>query len=183
MKVPTLVAVGLIAALAVVFAQTPVNQSAGPPPKALQTYLSYTGTYLTYLCYADSQQQRPLVPIAISAASNAAAVEFTSAAHGLNPYSKPKVTIAGGTGNWTAVNGTRTATITGANTFTVPVNSTSLGALTGTLTFTTTAPRLSDAVWAVEMFTYDGSNNLVTTSWVGGEVGFVNVCTTPTSYQ
>lgn len=65
----------------------------------------------------------------ITAATNAATVELTSTAHGLQTGNT--ITISGATGNWTPINGSFTATRTGADTFTIPVNSTTFGALTG----------------------------------------------------
>ena len=69
----------------------------------------------------------------ITAVSNAATVSVTSTAHGM--LTGNTATISGGTGNWTALNGTWTITKTGADTFTVPLNSTSLGAIAGTIVF------------------------------------------------
>lgn len=69
----------------------------------------------------------------ISAVSNASTVSATSTAHGL--LTGNTITISGGTGNWTALNGTWTITKTGDNTFTVPLNSTDLGAKAGTIVF------------------------------------------------
>lgn len=180
----TLVVVCLLFTLAAFAQDAPlVNPVDGPPGgTALQHYYAYSGSYLTYSCAAASRQSIS-ESIAITAASNASAASLTSTAHGLNSYATPLVTISGGTGAWAAVNGTWTATITGANTFTIPVASTGFSTLTGTLVFTTQAPRLSRPVWAVEMFIYDGSNNLVTSGWVGGSTAFTNVCSAPTQYQ
>jgi hypothetical protein len=174
---------GALLPLAIAQTGAPVNQVAGPPPQALETLYAYSGGYLSYICYAYSLQPVS-ASISISAASNASPAEFTSASHSFDLYATPQVTVSGGTGNWVAVNGTWTATITGVNTFTVPVDSSLFGAVTGTLVFTTQAPRKAQAVWAVQMFRYDGSNNLVGTYWAGGNTSMSHTCAAaPSQYQ
>jgi hypothetical protein len=131
---------------------------------AVQTLLYYSGSNLQYQCTAKSTQPKTAT-ITVSAASNANPVSFTATAHNLfytaTSTVLPIVNITGGTGNWAAVNGNWVATPTSANAFTIPVDSTAFGALTGTLVVTTLSPRLTDAVWKVETFQYDGSNNLL----------------------
>ncbi len=68
----------------------------------------------------------------ITAATNANPVVFTKTAHGLTTGTV--ITLFGGTGAWSAVNGSFVITSTGANTFSIPVDSTAFGALTGTIT-------------------------------------------------
>lgn len=70
---------------------------------------------------------------AITAATNANPVVLTSASHGL--ATGQSVMISGGTGNWTAINGTFTVTVIDADTFSIPANSTALGALAGSPVF------------------------------------------------
>ncbi len=129
-----------------------------------QTILFYSGSNLTYVCTAKSTQPTAKT-ITVTAASNANPVSFSAAAHGLFYASTgpvlPVVRISGGTANWTVINGNWVATPTGTGTFTIPVDSTSLGALTGTLVVTTLSPRLTDAVWRVETFTYDATPSLI----------------------
>lgn len=144
-----------------------ITISQGPAPNPFQIIYGYTGTNLVYVCYAHSVLGTSF-PVSISAASNANPVSLTSASHGFNASSRPKVTISGATLTWTPVNGTFTATITGANTFTIPVDSSAFGALTGTVVFTTTAPRTNQSVWAVKEFSYDGSSNLIWSGWLNG---------------
>lgn len=74
-----------------------------------------------------------LSTVTITAATNAAAVVLTVVGHGLS--TGDGITISGGTGNWAAINGAWTITVTGANTFTIPIDSTTFGALTGTPVF------------------------------------------------
>jgi len=146
--------------------------------------MAYDGSNnLTYACRARSVQPSPSV-LSISAGSNASPVSLTITGHGFNTNQLPLVTISGGTGNWAAVNGTWTATITGANTLTIPVNSGAFGAVTGTLILTTYAPRTTQSVWSVAKYSYDGSNNLTNVFYVGGSTSERNTCSgAPTSYQ
>lgn len=90
----------------------------------ISLYNSGAGTYTNFTLGMN------LSTVAISAATNAAAAELTSTAHGLS--TGDGITISGATGNWTPINGSWTITVTGVNTFTIPVNSTTFGALTGT---------------------------------------------------
>lgn len=170
-------------ALAVFGQSAPLVSTIDGPPggMAMEHYYSYSGSNLVYHCIAPSRQNLS-TPISITAGSNAAAASLTSAAHGLNPYATPLVTISGATGAWVSLNGTWTATITGANTLTVPVNSTGFSTFTGTVVFVTRAPRLSQAVWTVQSFIYS-SSLLVTSGWQGGTTSFNNVCTTPAQVQ
>ncbi len=176
---------GLFSIAAILFGQSQeVVLFQGPPNNPIQTVNTFSGTNLTSTCYARSTvtsgQRRGLI-VSISAASNASPVSLTSTAHGFNTNSRPSVTISGGTGSWTAINGTFTATVTGVNTFTIPVDSTAFGALAGTITFTTTAPRTGVAEWAVKIFTYDGSSNLIWAGWLYGSSTFQAKCSDASS--
>lgn len=93
----------------------------------ISLYNSGAGTYTNFTLGMN------LSSITISAATNANPVVFTSNSHGLS--TGDGITISGGTGNWTAVNGSWTITVTGANTFSIPVDSTAFGAVTGTLVY------------------------------------------------
>lgn len=141
-------------------------------PTPLTTVYFYSGSNLIYSCTALAVQPRSLPGfsgsttnsgvITVSAASNANPVSFTATAHGLDFPSAatiaPVITISGGTGNWTPINGSFVATITSANAFTIAVDSTSFGALTGTLLVTTAAPKDTEAVWLVKNYVYSGAN-------------------------
>jgi len=85
----------------------------------------------------------PIHKAAISAASNASPVSFTSAAHGLPAF--VTVTISGGAAAWAVVNGDYVATKTGADTFTVPYDTSLLGAAAGSLVFSEHAPVIAQA--------------------------------------
>ena len=173
-----------VAFCACIFAQegSQTNETAGPPLRSYQKIYGYSGSNLVYICMAPSVvSDRSRTSVSITAASNAGSVSFTSTGHGFDTNSRPKVTISGGTGNWAAVNGTFTATVTSANAFTIPVDSTAFGALTGTLVFTTTAPRTGQPEWSVKLYRYDGSSNLVWEGWLSGSTGLAARCSDATS--
>lgn len=176
----------ILAAILLAGAAFGQNCSMGAPlnSTACTQILTYDGSNnLLYACRARSIQPSNSI-LSISAGSNANPVSLTVTGHGFNTNQLPLVTISGGTGNWAAVNGTWTATITGANTLTVPVNSTSFGAVTGTLILTTYAPRTTQSVWSVMKLVYDGSNNLVNVFYPGGSTSERNTCSAgPSQYQ
>lgn len=171
-----------------------MNISAGAPPLGYTQVLPDSST-VTYTCVARSYQgpntPRARIKVSISAATNANPVVFTSTGHGFPISSRPSVTISGGTGNWTAINGVwgdpgttnaaNPATVIDANTFSIPVNSTAFGALTGTITFTTTAPRLTVGEWAVKKLVTSGGGNLIWVGWLGGDSGYTSKCSDATS--
>ena len=145
--------------------------SKGPQAYCYQRVYGFSGGNLVYTCKSRcfEASKRPQTQVSISAATNANPVVFTSTGHGFDLNSRPKVTISGGTGNWTAINGTFTATMVDANSFSIAVDSTSLGgALAGTIKFTTTAPRTTVAEWEVEQYAYDGSGNLAWAGYLNG---------------
>lgn len=156
------------------------SQAISSAQSATQSLLFYSGSNLQYVCVALSTQPNAATVVAVSAASNANPVAFTSTAHNLfytaTSTALPVVKITGGTGSWSAVNGSFVATPTGANTFTIPVDSTSFGTFSGqTLVVTTFSPRLNDPVWSVENFQYDGSNNLTFHGYAAVAAGAGNV--------
>jgi len=74
--------------------------------------------------------------ISITSATNANPVVFTVAAgHGFATGEGPVITISGGTGAWTVVNGSFVATILSPTTFSIAVNSTAIGAVAGTIVY------------------------------------------------
>jgi hypothetical protein len=159
-------------------------QALSPPNATACTQLfTYDGSNnLLYACKARSIQPYNS-RLSISAASNANPVVFTSTGHGFSTLQLPLVTISGGTGNWTAVNGTFTATVIDANTFSIAVNSTSFGALAGTVVFDTTAPRTTQSIWSVVKFTYTGTN-MTGAFYIGGSPAERNTCSgAPAQYQ
>lgn len=167
---------------------TAVNNSQGSPYVSYQSLFYTSGSNLTFVCTSPSNR---ISTITVSAASNASPVSFTATAHNIGDYTNlgatvtPLVKITGGTGNWTVVNGTWTATTTSANAFTIPVDSSALGALTGTLAVTTQSPRLNVTQWAVRHLTYDGSSNLTSIGWaqLAGGAGATALKGSATSYS
>lgn len=169
---------------------TPMNNTLGPPYVAYQT-IAYNVTGATsYVCRAKSDR---VSTVTVTAASNANPVSFTST-HNFGDWTNlgatvtPTVTISGGTGNWTAVNGNWTATPTASTSFTIPVNSTGFGALTGTLVVTTMSPRLNVAQWSVYKIMYDSGGYFSGIGWAqlpgglsstvlrGSSTGFAFAC-------
>lgn len=154
-----------------------------PSNRAVQKFYGNDGTNITSACFArsaDTSGIRARTKVSISAASNASPVVLTSASHGFQLTSRPKVTISGGTGNWTAINGVFTATIIDANTFSIPVDSSAFGALAGTVIFTTTAPRFGVPEWAVILYFFTA--NIQTGSmWLDGSTGLHAKCSDATS--
>jgi hypothetical protein len=144
----------------------PISVSIGPPNEAWITVNGYSGTpgNLLYTGQARASQPNP-VTLTIASVSAANPAELTSTAHGLANDSP--VTISGATGDWAALNGTRAVTVTAADTFTVAVDSSGFsGSFDGVVT--TTAPRTNAAVWSIQKFTYDGSNQLTRSAWADG---------------
>lgn len=168
----------------------PVAISEGSPPVGWEVVLCYdgvcgaTGTDLTALCYARSTLTtglRAATKVAISAVSKASAAVVTSTGHGFPISARPIVTISGATGTgWTGINATWTATVIDANTFSIPINSTTFGTLGGTVVFTTTAPRTTQAEWAVQKLVYD-THTLIWKGWLNGSSGLQAKCSDATS--
>jgi hypothetical protein len=135
------------------------------------------GSNLTYIGYAlSNQHEAASTTESIASATNANPVVFTvTGGHGFDYQSGatilPVVCVSGGTGNWTAVNGCFVGTPTASTTFSIPVNSTSFGAVTGTLVLTTNAPLTTKAIWAIEKFVYNGSNQIIFSGWAANPSG------------
>lgn len=169
---------GLAAITAAAQDSTPVTVSQGPPQFGYQLAFGYSGSNLSYECFAPSQGttgSRFTQFYPLSAATNANPVVFTTTAS-MSLFSRPIVTILGATGSWLPINGTFTATVLSATTFSIPVDSTSFGSLTGVLVFNSTAPVLNQPFWAVEQFAYNGSNQLIGIVWLNGSTGFQAKC-------
>lgn len=164
----------------------PVNQVEGLPGGPLiQTIPVVSGTVIVAVCYSPSKittNQRYGNTVAISGISKANPGVVTSTGHGFDTNSRPLVTISGATGTgWiTGVNGTFTATVIDANTFSIPVDTTGFGTLAGTVVFRTTAPRKTVAEWAVKKLAYDASSNVVFTGWLAGSDTYAAKCSEAT---
>ncbi|MCC6398821.1 MAG: hypothetical protein IT282_17545 [Bacteroidetes bacterium] len=153
-----------------------IGSTSGNPPTGCQRILGYSGANLIYLCQARSVQPQA-TKMTVASATTASPVVFTiSGGHGFDLSSLPTITLTGGTGNWTAVNITATATIINSTTLSIPVDSTSFGALAGTVVISTYAPLNTSSVWSVMKLVYSG-DNLIWTGFVGGSPGERNTCT------
>lgn len=178
----------LCAALAYSQDGTPMNSSQGSPYVGYQT-LAYNVTGATsYICSGKSST---VSTITVTAASNASPVSFTATAHNIGDYGNlgatvtPLVSISGGTGNWTAINGVWTATPTSANAFTILVDSSAFGALTGTLVVKTMSPRHNVAQWSILKIMYDSGGYFSGRGWAQapGGAGSTNLRGSSTGYS
>lgn len=180
-----LIAVLFVATVAL-FAQEQVRIMTGP---ATQQSFIYSGTSLIAVCEAYSvltTGPRAAARVAISAVSKASAGVVTSVGHGFDLYSRPIVTISGATGTgWASgaatINGTFTATIIDADTFSIPVNTSGNGTLAGAVIFWTTAPRKTMPEWSVYRQAYDGSGLLATKAWLNGTSAMNQKCSEASS--
>lgn len=153
----------LLMAVGITFGQQRVVQSEKPVPEG--TMLVHTSGETRYFCFGD--QAARSYTLSPSAISNANPAVITVTGHGFDADSSPTITLAGGTGSWTAVNGTFTATYVGANTFSIPVNSTAFGAVAGTITIAATASRTNEKVWLIKR-TISVSDALKSVMWAFG---------------
>lgn len=148
----------------------------------------FTTENIAYTCTSQSYNNTRLnnTPVAISAISKANPGVVTSVGHGF-PVStsstntalmeRPQVTISGATGTgWiTGVNGTFTAVVIDADTFSLysqagtALDTSGFGTLAGTVVFATTAPRTTIYEWAVKKFAYDPANNFLWAGWLIGK--------------
>lgn len=185
MKIATRIV--LFAALAVsVSAQQQVQIFPGP---ATQHSFVYSGSSVIAICEALSvvtTGPRAATSVSISAISKASPGIVTSTGHGFDVYSRPRVTISGATGTgWVSgantVNGTFTATVIDADTFSIPVDTSGNGTLAGTVIFKTTAPRKTMPEWSVLRQSYDGSGFLQLTSWLNGSSAMNQKCSEASS--
>jgi hypothetical protein len=148
----------------------------------------YTGANLTHICYAKgiapnaastnynfslSVTGGGLTSIAV--ASNVGTVT-TVAAHGLLPGNL--VTVSGGTVD-TDINSTYyVQSVPSTTTFTITTSLVSDGTYNnGALTVSGSAPLLTKPIWSIQHLNYDGSNNLTSVQWAGGNAGgYTNIC-------
>lgn len=132
--------------------------SQGAPNTAWEHVYNYDGSNnVTSICTARAQVTtgiRPTIFVAVTAATNATPVVFTATGHGFAVSARPKITLSGFTGGWVTANGTFTATIINANTFSIVLDSTAFGAMAGSPIFNTTAPRSTVSEWAVKVIAY-----------------------------
>jgi hypothetical protein len=181
----TIFAIFALAASA--FAQgSPVNQVSDPPPSAIQKLFYYDGSSnLQYICSSPqrnattTQKRSDSTLTSIAVATNVATVT-TNAAHGL--YIGARVTVSGATVD-TDLNGTYTvASVPGSTSYTFTTSAVADATYNeSTLVVTTTYPLATSARWAIQVFTYSGSN-VTAAYWANASTGYSLACTSRTSY-
>jgi hypothetical protein len=157
-----------------------VNPSGGPPPTAWTQRLYYDGDdRLEYICYAEGTQSRYTFRVSSSTltdivdSSNTGTV--TAPNHGLTVGNL--VTVEGATDS--DLDGTYSVqSVVDANTFTITTANVTDATYDGsTLRIYTTAPRTSDAVWAIERLVYNVDGLLTHHQWSSGSTRKTNhVC-------
>lgn len=165
------------------FAQGPtVTLSGGNSAQAFTSSNTFSGTNLTFRCKAKANAvaeetwaiSGTLTSIAVS--TNVGTVT-TTVAHGLRVGNK--ITVSGVlVGDDLDLNGIYIIqTVGAATTFTIATVDVSDGTYnTAGTQFVSSDPRTSSAIWSIQKFTYDGSNNLTTEMWADGNTSFDNVC-------
>lgn len=168
------------------FAQTTASGSpvmlSDAPPKDFYSRFYYVSSGDTYTCIASAIQATQYTMTLTSTVGGATTSLVFSAGHGFHADASPKLTVSGGTGSWTGLTGVHKATYVNATTLTVPVDSSGFGAVAGTIVVKSSAPRLTQPVWAVSRYRPNGSDP-GSTLW--GSDGWSSVCTnyTTLSYQ
>lgn len=152
------------------------------PSKRPSTHNFYTGTNLTYSCYANPDAPSNGVShswtvaattlTSIVVATNVGTVT-TATAHGLIIGEKVVVT-GSATG---ALNATYyIQTTPSSTTFTITTSGVGDGTYNdSTLVLTTDAPVEIDPKWSIAFYQYDGSNNLLSQTWASGDAGAYNL--------
>lgn len=172
--------IGLLAALSLYGQNTTVALSRGNPDAAYTALYFYSTTYLTYVCRTPAFRQQSTYTWAVTPTTGQGTLTSvavltnvgtvtTSANHGLTVGNR--VTIAGATVD-TDLNGSYyVQTVGSATTFTISTSSVANATYVDAgMSLYTTAPRTTAAIWNIEKFTYDGSNNLVADQFSVGNV-------------
>lgn len=145
--------------------------SQGPPIVPYQKLLFYNGSnLLEYICTSNSVV--PEATLSVSTATRANPGVFTSAAHGFDTHTRPRIRFTGTmpTG-WSSLSSGYFIVIPiDANTFSLATTSGTAvdtsgfsNAWSGTASFRTSAPRTNQTYWSLQWLQYDGSSNLVAT--------------------
>lgn len=162
------VAVAIAAALSSFTQGQPVNQVAGPTTNNFVSYYDI-GSTPQYICYAQSLQpgtsfykaSTTLTNIAVS--TNVATITFSSTTY---LWTGAVIVISGAT-VVSALNGTYSVTGVSGSTATVATSGVADATYTeSTLVVSTSAPLLNQAVWAILVTQYSGSNP-ITQYWAG----------------
>ncbi len=128
------------------------------PPRDFYTRVFYVSSGDIYTCVTSSIQTVQYTMTLTSTVGGATTSLVFSAGHGIHPDASPKFTITGGTGTWVAANATWKATYVNSTTFTIALDSSGLGAVAGTLVVKSSAPRLTQPVWAVSRYHPSGAD-------------------------
>lgn len=171
-----------------------VTLSGADPAVGYQNIYTFLGTNITYRCRAASRQDVQTLPT-VSAWTNANPTVLTITGHAFDYQSAattlPVITITGGTGGSTIINGTFVFTPTGANTGSIAVDATAGGALAGTFVVTTRAPRTTGKYWSIIRYIEDANGSTIWSGWAtdptkvptpGGSPGYSFACASRTSY-
>jgi len=177
----------------------------GQPPVAISPFPSspmpsqifiYSGSNMIYQCIsrpngpwngisvpAQFSWTRAANTLTSIANSSTTGTVTTSTAHGLRPGNP--VVVSGATVD-TDLNGSYVVqTVGSTTTFTITTANVSSSTFTeSTLVVTTTAPRSTVAIWTIQRFLYDGSNNLVGTQWANGAAtDYTKICDSAATYS
>lgn len=145
---------------------TAVRGSHGPNNVQYAQQFAYDGSG-NLIFKGTAPQNQPTTYWTVAAATLVDCVDATntmtcttSAAHGLSP--KNQVVLAGVSAD-TDANGTyQVQTVPSSTTFTVTTASVTDGTYTDAgMIFSTTAPLTTKAIWFIEAYTYNGSNQLI----------------------
>ncbi len=148
---------------------SPVNQITGPPPFSFVTLLFYSGSNLTYACYAPALQPTTSYTIGatpgltnIVVATNVGTINFAATSQ---LWVGQTVTVSGSTTS--ALNGSYRINTVSGSTATIATSGVSDGTYsTAALVVSTTGPTLDAPKWSIQVLTYSGSN-LTATFWAG----------------
>ena len=149
-----------------------VNQVSGSPNNSVVQQLFYSGSNLTYVCYAPAltplttfyKSSSTLTNIVVTTGSAVATFSSTSFL-----WVGAQVTVAGSA--TALVNGTYKITAVSGSTATFTTTAADGTYTDAGLTLSTTAPLLNEATWAINVLVYNGSNALIGTYWAGTPSG------------
>lgn len=162
------------------------NQCGGTNREACVALTFYTGSNLTAQCFAPqsspSNANRWSVALSnltnIVVATNVGTINFPATAQ---YWVGMQITVSGSA--TTALN--KTYRVTAVSGTTATITTSGVGDATYTdMTISTNNPVLNQAVWAIQIFTYDGSNNFTGSYWANSSnaVNFGLACSARATY-
>ncbi len=182
------IALSLILAAAAFAQGSPVNITSDPPPAAVVSQFFYDASNnLQYICKSPQrgptsvQKRTDSTLTSIAYLTSTTATVTTASAHGL--YVGARVTVSGATVD-TDLNGTTTVlTVPSSTTYTITIANVANATYTeSTLVVTTTYPLLTAPKWAIQAFTYNGSNYLTGSYFANASTGYGLACTDRATY-